>query len=146
MSAVMMILINVPTTRVPGKGRASRKSRTDGGRRPARDDKQSQHRDRKWEDSPWRTVSPRAGVMRRRKRPITVASVVKVLLIRKFCVVSVRKKPASTAKTPVRHRSRPSGSDCSRLVYPERNATVLKEPCAGWRQTAKRTMWWMKRN
>lgn len=61
MSAVMMILINVPTTRVPGKGRASRKSRADGGRRPARDDKQSQPRDRKWEDSPWRTVSRAPG-------------------------------------------------------------------------------------
>ncbi len=61
MSAVMMILINVPTTRVPGKGRASRKSRADGGRRPARDDKQSQPRDRKWEESPWRTVSRAPG-------------------------------------------------------------------------------------
>lgn len=66
---------------------------------------------------------PARRVMRRRKRPITVASVVKVLLIRKFCVVSVRKKPASTAKTPVRHCSRAVRSDCSRPVYPERNAT-----------------------
>ena len=81
------------------------KSRADGGRRPARDDKQSQPRDRKWEDSPWRTVS-RAPGDERRKRPITVASVVKVLLIRKCCVVSVRKKPASTAKMHVRHFSR----------------------------------------
>ena len=39
-----------------GGGRPG-KSRADGGRRPARDDKQSQPRDRKWEDSPWRTVS-----------------------------------------------------------------------------------------
>lgn len=62
MSAVMMILINVPTTRVPGKGAGvERKSRADGGRRPARDDKQSQPRDRKWEDSPWRTVSRAPG-------------------------------------------------------------------------------------
>ena len=35
-----------------GGGRPG-KSRADGGRRPARDDKQSQPRDRKWEDSPW---------------------------------------------------------------------------------------------
>ena len=49
---------------------------------------------------------PARRVMRRRKRPITVASVVKVLLIQKFCVVSVRKKPASTAKMHVRHCSR----------------------------------------
>ncbi|STJ53634.1 methyltransferase [Escherichia coli] len=62
MSAVMMILINVPTTRVPGKGAGvQEKSRADGGRRPARDDKQSQPRDRKWEDSPWRTVSRAPG-------------------------------------------------------------------------------------
>ena len=97
------------TTRGTGKGGGRPgKSRADGGRRPARDDKQSQPRDRKWEDSPWRTVS-RAPVMRRRKRPITVASVVKVLLIRKCCVVSVRKKPASTAKMHVRalFQSRP---------------------------------------
>ncbi|STL77961.1 methyltransferase [Escherichia coli] len=87
-----------------GGGRPG-KSRADGGRRPARDDKQSQPRDRKWEDSPWRTVS-RAPGDERRKRPITVASVVKVLLIQKFCVVSVRKKPASTAKMHVRHCSR----------------------------------------
>lgn len=87
-----------------GGGRPG-KSRADGGRRPARDDKQSQPRDRKWEDSPWRTVS-RAPGDETPERPITVASVVKVLLIRKFCVVSVRKKPASTAKTPVRHCSR----------------------------------------
>ncbi|CAI6185098.1 Methyltransferase [Escherichia coli] len=32
-----------------------------GGRRPARDDKQSQPRDRKWEESPWRTVSRAPG-------------------------------------------------------------------------------------
>lgn len=66
---------------------------------------------------------PARRVMRRRKRPITVASVVKVLLIRKFCVVSVRKKPASTAKTPVRHCSR---AVRKRLFAPglsERNAT-----------------------
>ena len=43
-----------------GGGRPG-KSRADGGRRPARDDKQSQHRDRKWEDSPWRTVSRAPG-------------------------------------------------------------------------------------
>lgn len=61
MSAVMMILINVPTTAYRERGRASRKSRADGGSCPARDDKQSQHRDRKWEDSPWRTVSRAPG-------------------------------------------------------------------------------------
>lgn len=103
-----------------GGGRPG-KSRADGGRRPARDDKQSQPRDRKWEDSPWRTVS-RAPGDETPERPITVASVVKVLLIRKCCVVSVRKKPASTAKMHVRHFPEPSGSDCSRLVYPECNA------------------------
>src|SRR5699024_10572577 len=89
---------------------------------------------------------PARRVMRRRKRPITVASVVKVILIQKFCVVSVRKKPASTAKMHVRH--------CSRAVRKRLFATglyraerhVLKKPCAGWRQTAKRTMWWMKQN
>ncbi len=43
-----------------GGGRPG-KSRADGGRRPARDDKQSQPRDRKWEDSPWRTVSRAPG-------------------------------------------------------------------------------------
>ena len=63
------------------RGRASRKSRAEGGRRPARDDKQSQPRDRKWEDLPWRTVS-RAPGDETPERPITVASVVKVLLIR----------------------------------------------------------------
>lgn len=41
-----------------GGGRPG-KSRADGGRRPARDDKQSQPRDRKWEDSPWRTEETR---------------------------------------------------------------------------------------
>ncbi len=88
-----------------GGGRPG-KSRADGGRRPARDDKQSQPRDRKWEDSPWRTVSRAPAGDETRKRPITVASVVKVILIQKFCVVSVRKKPASTAKMHVRHCSR----------------------------------------
>lgn len=43
-----------------GGGRPG-KSRADGGRRPARDDKQSQPRDRKWEESPWRTVSRAPG-------------------------------------------------------------------------------------
>lgn len=33
----------------------------DGGRRPARDDKQSQPCDCKWEDLPWRTVSRAPG-------------------------------------------------------------------------------------
>lgn len=64
MSAVMMTLINAPITRVPGKGRSSRKSRTDGGRRPARDardERSGQIRDRKREDSPWRTVSRAPG-------------------------------------------------------------------------------------
>lgn len=45
-----------------GKGGGHpRKSRADDGRRPAHDDKQSQPRDRKWEDSPWRTVSRAPG-------------------------------------------------------------------------------------
>lgn len=87
-----------------GGGRPG-KSRADGGRRPARDDKQSQHRDRKWEDSPWRTVSRAPGDETPEKADHGGISG-KVLLIRKFCVVSVRKKPASTAKTPVRHCSR----------------------------------------
>ena len=39
-----------------GGGRPG-KSRADGGRRPARDERTSQNRDRKREDSPWRTVS-----------------------------------------------------------------------------------------
>ena len=97
-----------------GGGRPG-KSRADGGRRPARDDKQSRSGDRKRDDRKWEGFGgegrpgvqfPARRVMRRRKRPITVASVVKVLLIRKFCVVSVRKKPASTAKMHVRHCSR----------------------------------------
>ena len=88
-----------------GGGRPG-KSRADGGRRPARDDKQSQPRDRKWEESPWRTVSRAPGDETPEKADHGGISVVKVLLIRKFCVVSVRKKPASTAKMPVRHCSR----------------------------------------
>lgn len=87
-----------------GGGRPG-KSRADGGRRPARDDKQSQPRDRKWEDSPWRTVSRAPGDETPEKADHGGISG-KVLLIRKCCVVSVRKKPASTAKTPVRHCSR----------------------------------------
>ncbi|EGY0907657.1 tRNA/rRNA methyltransferase YfiF, partial [Salmonella enterica subsp. enterica serovar Newport] len=39
-----------------GGGRPA-KSRTDGGRRPARDERNNQSRDRKHETSPWRTVS-----------------------------------------------------------------------------------------
>lgn len=61
MSAVMMILINVPTTRVPGKGAGVQENLVLTVRRPARDDKQSQPCDRKWEDSPWRTVSRAPG-------------------------------------------------------------------------------------
>lgn len=43
-----------------GGGRPG-KSRADGGRRPARDERPSQNRDRKREDSPWRTVSRAPG-------------------------------------------------------------------------------------
>ncbi|MGS9149962.1 tRNA/rRNA methyltransferase, partial [Salmonella enterica subsp. enterica serovar Infantis] len=39
-----------------GGGRPA-KSRTDGGRRTARDERNNQSRDRKHETSPWRTVS-----------------------------------------------------------------------------------------
>ncbi len=61
MSVVMMTLINAPITRVPGKGGRPAKSRTDGGRRPARDERNNQSRDRKHETSPWRTVSRAPG-------------------------------------------------------------------------------------
>ena len=89
-----------------GGGRPG-KSRADGGRRPARDDRNNRGDDRKRDGKIRRGARfPARRVMRRRKRPITVASVVKVLLIRKCCVVSVRKKPASTAKMHVRHFSR----------------------------------------
>ena len=72
MSAVMMILTDVPITRVPGRaGGRPGKSRVDGRNRPARDEKESRGGDRKRDDrkregfggegsSPWRTVS-RAG-------------------------------------------------------------------------------------
>lgn len=43
-----------------GGGRPA-KSRTDGGRRPARDERNNQSRDRKHETSPWRTVSRAPG-------------------------------------------------------------------------------------
>ena len=43
-----------------GGGRPG-KSRADGGRRPARDERTPQNRDRKREDSPWRTVSRAPG-------------------------------------------------------------------------------------
>lgn len=44
--------------------------------------------------------------MRRRKKSITAVSVVKVLSILKFCVASVRRRRASTAKMPARRYSR----------------------------------------
>lgn len=72
MSAVMMILTDVPITRVPGRVGTSRKSRVDGRNRPARDEKESRGGDRKRDDrkregfggegsSPWRTVSRAPG-------------------------------------------------------------------------------------
>ena len=93
MSAVMMILINVPTTRVPGKGAGVQENLvlTVAVAPPAMTNRVSpvtaSGKSRRGAQFPARRV------MRRRKRPITVASVVKVLLIRKCCVVSVRKKP-----------------------------------------------------
>ena len=103
---VMMILINVPTTRVPGKGAGVQENLvlTVAVAPPAMTNRVSpvtaSGKIRRGARFPARRV------MRRRKRPITVASVVKVLLIQKFCVVSVRKKPASTAKMHVRHCSK----------------------------------------
>lgn len=72
MSAVMMILTDVPITRVPGKVGTPRKSRVDGRNRPARDERDSRGGDRKRDDrkregfggegsSPWRTVSRAPG-------------------------------------------------------------------------------------
>lgn len=87
-----------------GGGRPG-KSRADGGRRPARDDKQSQPRDRKWEDSPWRTVSRAPGDETPEKADHGGISG-KSYIDPEVCVVSVRKKPASTAKMHVRHCSR----------------------------------------
>ncbi len=87
-----------------GGGRPG-KSRADGGRRPARDDKQSQHRDRKWEDSPWRTVSRAPGDETPEKADHGGISG-KSFIDPEVFVVSVRKKPASTEKTPVRYCSR----------------------------------------
>lgn len=96
-----------------GGGRPA-KSRTDGGRRPARDERNNQSRDRKHETSPWRTVSRAPGdetpgardtvrqAMKRLRKSIMVVLAVKVLSTLKFCVASVRKRRASTAKMPVR--------------------------------------------
>ncbi len=66
---------------------------------------------------------PARRVMRRRKRPITVASVVKVLLIRSFASSACGRNPRLRRKRLSGTVPEPSGSDCSRLVYPERNAT-----------------------
>ena len=78
MSAVMMTLINAPKIRVPEKVAGVQRPRADGGRRPARDDRNNRGDDRKRDDrkrddrkrddrprdefsrdnaSPWRTVS-----------------------------------------------------------------------------------------
>ncbi len=102
-----------------GGGRPA-SSRADGGRRPARDDRNNRGDDRKRDDrkrddrkrddrprddfsrdnaSPWRTVS-RALATKRQKRPITAVSAVKALSTRKCCAVSVRKRPACMARTP----------------------------------------------
>lgn len=49
-------------------------------------------------------------VKRRPKKPITAVSAEKALSIRKCCVVSVRKRPVSTVRTPVRPCSRAARS------------------------------------
>lgn len=87
-----------------GGGRPA-KSRTDGGRRPARDERNNQSRDRKHETSPWRTVS-RAPGDETPEKSIMVVLAVKVLSTLKFCVASVRKRHVSTAKMPARRYSR----------------------------------------
>lgn len=87
-----------------GGGRPA-KSRTDGGRRPARDERNNQSRDRKHETSPWRTVSRAPGDETPEKVDHGGISG-KVLLTLKFCVASVRKRRASTVKTPARRYSR----------------------------------------
>lgn len=87
-----------------GGGRPA-KSRTDGGRRPARDERNNQSRDRKHETSPWRTVSRAPGDETPEKVDHGGISG-KVLLTLKFCVASVRKRHASTAKMPARRYSR----------------------------------------
>ncbi|MNS21852.1 hypothetical protein D3C72_536290 [compost metagenome] len=84
---------------------------------------------------------PAHRVKKHRQKPITAELVVRALSIRKFCAVNAQKKPESMARMPVR--------PCSRAV---RNVSfapglsralrrVSKKPCAGWRQTAKPTMW-----
>lgn len=87
-----------------GGGRPA-KSRTDGGRRPARDERNNQSRDRKHETSPWRTVSRAPGDETPEKVDYGGISG-KVLSTLKFCVASVRKRHASTAKMPARRYSR----------------------------------------
>jgi TrmH RNA methyltransferase len=99
-----------------GGGRPG-KSRADGGRRPARDDKQSQPRDRKWEESPWRTVSRAPGDETPEKADhggISGKSFIDPEVLRRQRAEETR----LSGTVP-----EPSGSDCSRLVYPERNAT-----------------------
>lgn len=107
-----------------GGGRPA-SSRADGGRRPARDDRNNRGDDRKRDDrkrddrkrddvvrdggSPWRTVS-RAPGEEATEKPITAVSAEKALSIRKCCVVSVRKRPVSTVRTPVRPCSRAARS------------------------------------
>lgn len=103
-----------------GGGRPA-SSRADGGRRPARDDRNNRGDDRKRDDrkrddrkrddfsregsSPAYRFS-RPTVMRRLKKPITAASAGKALLTRKCCAVSVQKRPESMARTPARRCSR----------------------------------------
>ncbi|VEA75654.1 tRNA/rRNA methyltransferase YfiF [Salmonella enterica subsp. arizonae] len=87
-----------------GGGRPA-KSRTDGGRRPARDERNNQIRDRKHETSPWRTVSRAPGDEAPEKVDHGGISG-KSLSTLKFCVASVRKRRASTAKMPARRYSR----------------------------------------
>lgn len=123
MSAVMMILINVPTTRVPGKGAGVGKSRADGGRRPARDDKQSQPRDRKWEDSPWRTVSRAPGDETPEKADhggISGKSFIDPEVLRRQRAEETRVYGENACQALF--QSRPEAIVRAR-VYPERNAT-----------------------
>lgn len=87
-----------------GGGRPA-KSRTDGGRRPARDERNNQSRDRKHETSPWRTVSRAPGDETPEKVDHGGISG-KSFIDLKFCVASVRKRRASTAKMPARRYSR----------------------------------------
>ena len=104
-----------------GGGRPG-KSRADGGRRPARDDKQSQPRDRKWEESPWRTVSRAPGDETPEKADhggISGKSFIDPEVLRRQ---RAEETPRLRRKCLSGTVPEPSGSDCSRLVYPECNA------------------------